>query len=165
METVPLGQVPAVHHPSLEFDQLMDSLRGEPLHTQATLLLFTGASRPGLRAAAEEFASELGRPLQHIEVHAISDRYIGETEKNVREAMARAESDGAMLYFDEADALFGKRGDVRDAHDRYANLELTQLLETLSKFPGVVIALVQSPVGTEKRWPHGKCVIVKFPPH
>jgi SpoVK/Ycf46/Vps4 family AAA+-type ATPase len=165
METTPLDEGPAVHHPSLEFDRLLDSLREERLHTQATLLLFTGASSPVLRAAAEEFASELGRPLQHIELHAIADRYIGETEKNLREAMARAVSDDAVLYFDEADALFGKRGDVRDAHDRYANLELTQVLETVSKFPGVVIALVQSPVDTKKRWPHGKRVIVKFSPH
>jgi SpoVK/Ycf46/Vps4 family AAA+-type ATPase len=165
METVPLGQVPAVHHPSLEFDQLKESLREEPLHTQATLLLFTGASRAGLRTAAEEFASDLGKPLQHIELHAVADKYIGETEKNVREAIARAESDNAMLYFDEADALFGRRGEVKDAHDRYANLEFSRLLETLWKFPGVVIALLQSAVDTEKRWPHGKCVIVKFPPH
>jgi SpoVK/Ycf46/Vps4 family AAA+-type ATPase len=154
-----------VHHKSLEFSQMMDSFREERARTQSTLLVLTGMPRPELRSAAEEMASELGRPLQHIDLGAVAEKYIGETEKNLRETFARATADDAILFFDEADALFGKRTEVKDGHERYTDVVGSHLLQTISQYPGITIALVQSPFDAERKWPHAKLVIVKFPHH
>ncbi|MGH3848970.1 MAG: AAA family ATPase [Pseudonocardiaceae bacterium] len=164
METRPVGPPSEVHHQSPEFRQLTESLREESPRPPPTLLLFTGTSRAELRTAAEDLATGLGRPLLHVDLNAVSDKYIGETEKNLRESLARAEADDAILFFDEADALFGKRTEIKDAHDRYARIELSRVQEILADYAGIAIGLVQSPVDPARRWSKAKCVIVKFPP-
>lgn len=89
--------------------------------------------------AAQFIASELQLSLMRIDLAALVSKYIGETEKNLERVFAEAQAKGAVLFFDEADALFGKRTDVRDAHDRYANLEVSYLLQRIEEYAGVVI--------------------------
>jgi hypothetical protein len=91
------------------------------------------------RQVAEMLAGQLGVPLQRVDLAAIASRYIGETEKNLDRVLAETEAAGALLWLDEVDALFGKRGEVKDAHDRYANIEAACLLQRLDAFNGLVV--------------------------
>ena len=101
--------------------------------------LFTGESGTGKTMAAEVLATELGLSLYRIDLSAVVSKYIGETEKNLRKLFDAAEDGGAILFFDEADALFGKRSEVKDSHDRYANIEVNYLLQRLESFRGLAI--------------------------
>ena len=101
--------------------------------------LFTGPSGTGKTMAAEIVAGELGLPLFKIDLSAVVSKYVGETEKHLRRLFAEAERANAILFFDEADALFGKRSEVSDAHDRYANIEVAYLLQALEDHAGVCI--------------------------
>ena len=89
--------------------------------------------------AAEIIAGELGLDLYKIDLSTVVSKYIGETEKNLARIFAEAETSNAILFFDEADALFGKRSEVRDSHDRYANIEVGYLLQKMEEYEGVVI--------------------------
>ncbi|UUZ53277.1 ATP-binding protein [Massilia sp. H-1] len=89
--------------------------------------------------AAEVIARELGLLIFRIDLSAVVSKYIGETEKNLRKLFDAAEDGGAILFFDEADALFGKRSEVRDSHDRYANIEVNYLLQRIESFRGLAI--------------------------
>jgi len=102
-------------------------------------VLFAGPSGTGKTMAAEIMAGELGLDLYKIDLSTIVSKYIGETEKNLSRIFAEAETSNAILFFDEADALFGKRSEVRDAHDRYANIEINYLLQKMEEHEGVVI--------------------------
>jgi hypothetical protein len=101
--------------------------------------LFAGPSGTGKSMAAEVVASELDLPLWRIDLARVVSKYIGETEKNLDAVFEAAEASAAMLLFDEADALFGKRSEVQDAHDRYANLEIAYLLQRMEIYDGVVV--------------------------
>jgi SpoVK/Ycf46/Vps4 family AAA+-type ATPase len=101
--------------------------------------LFAGSSGTGKTMAAEVIAAELGLDLYRIDLSALVSKYIGETEKNLARLFAEAESSNAILFFDEADALFGKRTEVKDAHDRYANVETSYLLQRMEAYTGMVI--------------------------
>ena len=101
--------------------------------------LFSGPSGTGKTMAAEIVASELKLDLFRIELAGIVSKYIGETEKNLDRIFACAERANGILLFDEADALFGKRSEVRDSHDRYANLEISYLLQKMEQFDGIAI--------------------------
>ncbi len=101
--------------------------------------LFSGPPGTGKTTAAEAIANELSSELFRVDLSRVMSKYIGETEKNLAIAFRQAERSGAILLFDEADALFGKRTDVRDAHDRYANLEVSYLLQRVETFTGLVI--------------------------
>ncbi len=101
--------------------------------------LFVGPSGAGKTMAAEILAAELGLDLYRIDLSAVVSKYIGETEKNLARIFQEAEASHAMLFFDEADAIFGKRSQVKDAHDRYANIEINYLLQRMEEHPGVVI--------------------------
>ncbi|MBN1814365.1 MAG: ATP-binding protein [Anaerolineae bacterium] len=101
--------------------------------------LFAGPSGTGKTMAAEIIADELGLDLYKIDLSGVVSKYIGETEKNLARIFAEAETSNAILFFDEADALFGKRSEVRDAHDRYANIEIGYLLQKMEEYEGVVI--------------------------
>ncbi|GAA3634198.1 hypothetical protein GCM10022200_16760 [Microbacterium awajiense] len=110
--------------------------------------LFSGPSGTGKTLAAQALATELDQPLYRVDLSRLASRYIGETEKNLDALFDRAEQGGWILFFDEADALFGKRTDVRDAHDRYANLEVSYLRQRLEAHPGaVIIAAEREPDG------------------
>ena len=102
-------------------------------------VLFTGPSGTGKTMAADVLAHELGLDLYQIDLSTVVSKFIGETEKNLARIFAEAAGSNAILFFDEADALFGKRTQVRDAHDRYANLEISYLLQKMEEHEGVVI--------------------------
>jgi SpoVK/Ycf46/Vps4 family AAA+-type ATPase len=101
--------------------------------------LFAGASGTGKTMAAEVLANELHLDLYRIDLSSVVSKYIGETEKNLRRIFDAAESGGAILLFDEADALFGKRSEVKDSHDRYANIEVSYLLQRMEAYRGLAI--------------------------
>jgi len=101
--------------------------------------LFHGPSGTGKTMAAEVLANELGLDLYHIDLSSIVSKYIGETEKNLRRVFDAAERNGAILLFDEADSLFGKRSEVKDSHDRYANIEVSYLLQRMEAYRGLAI--------------------------
>jgi DNA polymerase III delta prime subunit len=101
--------------------------------------LFAGPSGTGKSLAAEVVATELLLPLWRVDLSRVVSKYIGETERNLSEIFAAAESSGVMLLFDEADALFGKRSEVNDSHDRYANLEISFLLQRMEVYDGIAV--------------------------
>jgi hypothetical protein len=101
--------------------------------------LFSGPSGTGKTMAAEVLANELELDLYRIDLSAVVSKYIGETEKNLRSVFDGAEEGGAVLLFDEADALFGKRSEVSDSHDRYANIEVSYLLQRMEAYRGLAI--------------------------
>ena len=101
--------------------------------------LFVGPSGTGKTMAAEVVANELQLDLYKIDLSAVVSKYIGETEKNLAKIFKEAASSNAILFFDEADALFGKRTKVSDAHDRYANIETSYLLQKMETYEGVAI--------------------------
>jgi hypothetical protein len=106
---------------------------------KGTSALFAGPSGTGKTMAAEVIANEVKLDLFTIDLAGVVSKYIGETEKNLDRIFAAAEGSNAILFFDEADALFGKRSEVRDSHDRYANLEISYLLQTMDAYEGVTI--------------------------
>ena len=101
--------------------------------------LFSGASGTGKTMAAEVLAHALDLDVYQIDLAGLVSKYIGETEKNLKRVFDAAEDSGAILLFDEADALFGKRTEVKDSHDRYANLEVSYLLQRMEAYRGLAI--------------------------
>jgi SpoVK/Ycf46/Vps4 family AAA+-type ATPase len=101
--------------------------------------LFAGASGTGKTMAAEVLANDLRLDLYRIDLSSVVSKYIGETEKNLRRVFEAAEDGGAVLFFDEADALFGKRSEVKDSHDRYANIEINYLLQRMESYHGLAV--------------------------
>lgn len=104
-----------------------------------TIILFAGDNGTGKTMAAEVLASELSLPLYRIDLSAVVSKYIGETEKNLSAIFDAAENTAAILYFDEADALFGKRSEVKDSHDRYAIIEIGYFLQRMESYRGLSI--------------------------
>jgi SpoVK/Ycf46/Vps4 family AAA+-type ATPase len=103
------------------------------------LALFTGPSGTGKTMAAQVVAARLGSDLLRIDRSNVISKYIGETEKNLRKLFDAAERGGAILFFDEADALFGKRTVIKDAHDRFSNIDTGYLLQAIENYRGVVL--------------------------
>jgi len=101
--------------------------------------LFAGESGTGKTMMAEVLANDLRLDLYRIDLSSVVNKYIGETEKNLRRVFDAAEDSGAILFFDEADALFGKRSEVKDSHDRYANIEVNYLLQRMEAYHGLAI--------------------------
>ncbi|MCR0982752.1 ATP-binding protein [Roseomonas pecuniae] len=101
--------------------------------------LLHGPSGTGKTLAAEVLAGALGLDLWSVDLSALVSKYIGETEKNLRAAFEAAEASGAVLLFDEADALFGRRSEVKDSHDRYANQQASYLLQRMESFRGLAV--------------------------
>ena len=101
--------------------------------------LFSGSSGTGKTMAAEVMAGVLELELYRIDLSSVVSKYIGETEKNLARVFDEAERSGVILFFDEADALFGKRSEVKDAHDRYANIEINYLLQRMEDYQGLAI--------------------------
>jgi len=125
--------------------------------------LFTGESGTGKTLAAEVLARELGLDLYRVDLAATVSKYIGETEKNLRRVFAAAEASGAVLLFDEADALFGKRGEVKDGHDRYANLEVAYLLQRMESYRGLAILTTNLRSNLDRAFLRRLRFVVQFP--
>jgi SpoVK/Ycf46/Vps4 family AAA+-type ATPase len=101
--------------------------------------LFAGPSGTGKTLAAEILAADLQLDLFRIDLSAVVSKYIGETEKNLRAVFDAAERNGSVLFFDEADALFARRSEIKDSHDRYANLEVNFLLQRMEDYRGLAV--------------------------
>jgi hypothetical protein len=126
-------------------------------------VLFSGESGTGKTMAAEVIANELGLLLYRIDLSAVVNKYIGETEKNLRRLFDAAEGGGAILLFDEADALFGKRGEVKDSHDRYSNIEVNYLLQRMEAFRGLAILATNMKSALDHAFLRRLRFIVRFP--
>jgi SpoVK/Ycf46/Vps4 family AAA+-type ATPase len=125
--------------------------------------LFAGKSGTGKTLAAEVLASALGQDLDVINLATVVDKYIGETEKNLERIFAEAEGVNAVLFFDEADALFGRRSEVSDARDRYANIEVAYLLQRLETFDGLGILATNLRTNVDDAFTRRLSVVVDFP--
>ena len=126
-------------------------------------VLFTGASGTGKTLASETIARELGFALYRVDLSALVSKFIGETEKNLRVVLDAADRDGVVLLFDEADALFGRRSAVRDSHDRYANQEVSYLLQRLESFEGLAILTSNLPDAIDPAFARRFRFVVSFP--
>jgi AAA+ superfamily predicted ATPase len=125
--------------------------------------LFSGDSGTGKTMAAEVIANELRLKLYRIDLSGVVSKYIGETEKNLRRLFDAAEDGGAILFFDEADALFGKRSEVKDSHDRYANIEINYLLQRMEAYNGLAILATNMKNALDKAFIRRLRFIVDFP--
>ena len=125
--------------------------------------LFAGPSGTGKTMAAEIIASHLELDLYRIDLAGVVSKYIGETEKNLRRVFDAAEQSGAILFFDEADALFGTRTEVRDSHDRYANLEINYLLQRMEDYGGLAILATNRRAALDAAFLRRLRFIIDFP--
>jgi hypothetical protein len=125
--------------------------------------LFAGSSGTGKTMAAEVLASELRLDLYRIDLSSVVSKYIGETEKNLRRVFDAAEEGGAILLFDEADALFGKRSEVKDSHDRYANIEVSYLLQRMEAYRGLAILTTNMKESLDSGFLRRLRFVVQFP--
>jgi hypothetical protein len=125
--------------------------------------LFAGESGTGKTMAAEVLANHLKLNLHRIDLSAVVSKYIGETEKNLRRLFDAAEDGGAVLFFDEADALFGKRSEVKDSHDRYANIEINYLLQRMEAYRGLAILATNMKSALDPAFLRRLRFIVNFP--
>ena len=125
--------------------------------------LFAGGSGTGKTMAAEVLAGTLKLDLYRIDLSAVVSKYIGETEKNLRQVFDAAEEGGVILLFDEADALFGKRGEVKDSQDRYANIEVGYLLQRMEAYQGLAILTTNLKSTMDKAFQRRLRFIVHFP--
>ena len=124
--------------------------------------LFAGPSGTGKTLAAEVIARELSLDLYRIDLSQVISKYIGETEKNLRAVFDAAEEGGAVLLFDEADALFGKRSEVKDSHDRYANIEVSYLLQRMEDYRGLAILTTNQKEALDKAFLRRLRFVVQF---
>ena len=125
--------------------------------------LFAGDSGTGKTMSAEVIAGELGLDLYTIDLATVVDKYVGETEKNLERIFAEAGGVNAVLLFDEADAVFGKRSEVRDAHDRYANIESAYLLQRMESFDGLAVLATNLRANIDDAFTRRLDAIVDFP--
>ena len=125
--------------------------------------LFAGASGTGKTMAAEVLAGDLELDLYRVDLSRVVSKYIGETEKNLRRVFDAAEEGGAVLLFDEADALFGKRGEVKDSHDRYANVEVSYLLQRMEEYRGLAILTTNMKDELDPAFMRRLRFVVRFP--
>jgi hypothetical protein len=125
--------------------------------------LFAGPSGTGKTYAAEVLAAELRLDLHRVDLSQVVSKYIGETEKNLRRIFDAAEAGGAVLLFDEADALFGKRSEVKDSHDRYANIEVSYLLQRMETYRGLAILTTNLKSALDSAFLRRLRFVVQFP--
>lgn len=128
-----------------------------------TSALFVGPSGTGKTFAAEVLTAELGRRLVQVDLSQVVSKYIGETEKHLARLFDAAEQDGHVLFFDEADALFGKRTAVKDSHDRYANIEVSYLLQRLESFSGLAVLASNARAALDTAFLRRLTTVVVFP--
>ena len=125
--------------------------------------LFAGDSGTGKTMAAEVIAGDLGLDLYTVNLATVVDKYIGETEKNLERIFTEASRVSAVLLFDEADAIFGKRSEVRDAHDRYANIESAYLLQRMETFDGLAVLATNLRANLDDAFTRRLDMVVDFP--
>lgn len=127
------------------------------------MALFAGESGTGKTMSAEVVAAELGMDLYVVDLSTVVDKYVGETEKNLERIFTEATGVNGVLLFDEADAIFGKRSAVKDAHDRYANVESAFLLQRMESFDGIAILTTNLRSNMDEAFTRRLDVIADFP--
>ncbi|MFI9052183.1 ATP-binding protein [Streptomyces sp. NPDC053427] len=130
---------------------------------RGVVALFAGESGTGKTLSAEVVAGELGLDLYVVELSAVVDKYVGETEKNLERIFSEADRTDAVLLFDEADAVFGKRSEVKSSHDRYANLESAYLLQRLEAFDGIAVLTTNLWANIDEAFTRRLDLVVDFP--
>ncbi|GGU20238.1 ATP-binding protein [Streptomyces daghestanicus] len=130
---------------------------------RGVLGLFAGESGTGKTLSAEVVAADLGLDLYVVQLSSIVDKYVGETEKNLERIFSEADRTDAVLLFDEADAVFGKRGEVKDAHDKYANMESAYLLQRLEAFDGIALLTTNLRANIDEAFTRRLDLVVDFP--
>ncbi len=125
--------------------------------------LFAGPPGTGKTLAAQVIAAELGMDIYKVDLSTVVSKYIGETEKNLERIFSQARNSNAILFFDEADAIFGKRSEVKDAHDRYANIEVGYLLQRMETYDGVVILATNLRANLDEAFTRRLQFVVDFP--
>jgi ATP-dependent 26S proteasome regulatory subunit len=155
--------------------EIVSTVRGRPVvledwgvgkklaSSAGVAILFAGQPGTGKTMGAEIIALELGLDLYKIDLSTVVSKYIGETEKNISKIFEEAETSNAILFFDEADALFGKRSEVRDSHDRYANIEISYLLQRMEAYDGVTILATNMRANLDEAFTRRLHFIVEFP--
>jgi SpoVK/Ycf46/Vps4 family AAA+-type ATPase len=128
-----------------QLEGVVDTIRTIDPFGGAMKMLLSGSPADSA-ATAQAVAHDVGRELYRIDLKAVVSKYIGETEKNVDSIFESADPDRAILFFDQADSLFGKRSEVKDSHDRYASAEVSYLLQRLNLFPGAAIFAARPPL-------------------
>jgi ATP-dependent 26S proteasome regulatory subunit len=136
---------------------------GQKLSSAGITALFAGKPGTGKTMAAEVMAHELHMDLYKIELSSMVSKYIGETEKNLERIFSEAENSNAILFFDEADSIFGKRSEVKDAHDRYANIEVSYLLQRMETYDGVTILATNLRANLDEAFTRRFDTIIDFP--
>jgi len=124
---------------------------------------FTGPDGTGKNLAAKVLANQTGANLYIVDLSSVMSKYIGETEKNLNHIFVKAEGSNAILFFDEADALFGKQTDIKDARDRYANIETNYLLARLEDYKGVVILATNMEETIDQAFIRRMDFVISFP--
>jgi hypothetical protein len=135
-----------------------------PAHRKSVCILFTGKNRIGALVAAQTLARDLGKNLDRVDLSVVVSKYIGETEKNLRRVFAAAKGSGAVLFFDETDALFGKRTEVHDSHDRYDNIEINYLLKRIEEYAGVAILATRKCAKIDNAFARRFHFVIRVPP-
>ncbi|MEO3754713.1 ATP-binding protein [Streptomyces sp. B6B3] len=130
---------------------------------RGVMALFAGDSGTGKTMSAEVLAADLGLDLYVVDLSSVVDKYVGETEKNLERVFTEAAEVNGVLLFDEADAVFGKRSEVNDAHDRYANLESAYLLQRMERFDGVAVLTTNLRANLDEAFTRRLDMIVDFP--
>src|SRR5438093_2574951 len=146
-------------------EQVLDvwKMGGPSARRRGLTALFAGPSGTGKTMAAEVLAGELGLDLYTVDLATVVDKYVGETEKNLDRIFAEAERINGVILFDEADALFGKRSEVSDAHDRYANVEVAYLLQRMELFDGIAILATNLRANLDEAFTRRLDSLVDFP--
>ncbi len=125
------------------------------------VMILSGSTPLQRRKTAAMMATGMDLDLYRVNLSEVVSKYIGETEKNLRQVLERAERSQAILYFDEADALFEKRTDVKNAHDRYANLDVSDLLQRIQRYKGLVIMTTNLEGTIDRPFLHSVQVVVR----
>src|SRR2546429_5967539 len=146
-------------------EQVLDvwKMGGPSARRRGLTALFAGPSGTGKTMAAEVLASELGLDLYTVDLATVVDKYVGETEKNLDRIFVEADRVNGVLLFDEADAIFGKRSEVKDAHDRYANVEVAYLLQRMETFNGLAVLTTNLRSNLDEAFTRRLDAIVDFP--
>ena len=137
--------------------------RAAPVTGPGVRALFVGPSGTGKTLAVGWMATRLGLPLYRVDLASVTSKYIGETEKNLAQLFARAEHSEVVLLFDEADSLFGKRTDVKDSNDRFANAQTNYLLSRIESYEGIAILTSNSRARFDSAFTRRLDAIVDFP--
>lgn len=163
---LPKRQLQDLIHRAQYREQVLRDWKMNPgsMRGTSTIAMFTGESGTGKTLAAETIATTLGLDLCHINLATIVDKYIGETEKRLDQVFEQIENTDALLLFDEADALFGKRSETTSAHDRYANIETAYLLQRLETFNGIAILTTNLSANIDQAFTRRLDLIIHFPP-